>query len=404
VKIPSNLALILALAIAASAANSADGPEVPEALATARSHFEDAAINPVSFRSTDAFFPVETVANGKAARVIRKRQALDPVVMLSGKAFAFDDALKATHTNALLVMREGVIVDERYLNGGSENSRFMSWSMAKSISSILVGIAIDKQLINSEDEPIERYVPQMKGTAYEGVTIEQLLTMRDGTSYTEQLPGAESTLDKIRKRSTYRNEKRFTDLDGLNLTRTSQPGTQFNYSTLTSTILGRLVEGASGMTLAKFTEKYLWKPAGMEASAYWLLDGALPQGQAVSGGGFNATLRDYGRLGQMMLDGGRINGKQIVSKAWVEKSTRDWSDKPVIPGAPRGYGYQWWTMKTAPGRYEAIGIHGQFMSIDPATRTVIVKLSHWPEKGGKQYNLDSLALLDATRSAVARPE
>ncbi len=374
----------------------------PPALATARAHYEDATINTVAFRSADAFFPTEAVAAGpRAAKLPRAPKTLTPTVKLGEGSFVFDEALQRTYTNALLVMKDGAIVDERYLSGGAANDRYMSWSMAKSIVSILVGIAIDKGQIKSVDEPIDRYVPETRGTAYEGVSIEHLLMMRDGTSYTEQVESGQSTLERIKKRATYGNSTNFTDLSGLDLTRAHPPGSKFLYSTLTSTILGRLVEEASGLSLAAFTEKHLWKPAGMEAPGYWVLDNVPPRGRAVGGGAFNATLRDYGRIGQMMLDGGRANGRQIVSKAWVEKSTRYPGTTSVMPGTPRGYGYQWWTM-LGTDRYEAIGIHGQFMSIDPKTRTVIVKLSYWPDKGGRQLNLDTFALFDAIRTETAK--
>ena len=399
------LASVILLSVPALAERSPESrPEatainkVSTSLITAREHFDDPAINSVSYRAANKWFPTEEVASGTPSLMSRRIANINPDVTLSGKAMEFDDALAANFTNAFLVMKNGVIIDERYLNGGTPEDRYLSWSMAKSITSILIGIAFDKGLIHDLNGSIEQYVPEMRGTAFQGVTIEQLLTMRDGTSYTEQMQNGISTLSVIRKRSTYDNRHRFTDLTGLDLTRLREPGGVFNYSTLASTILGRAVEGASGMSLAKFTERYLWLPAGMESPAYWLLDGEPPEGRAVSGGGFSATLRDYGRIGQMMLDGGRANGKQIVSKSWVEKSTRDWSMQPVIPGAPRGYGYQWWTLKPVPGRFEAIGIHGQFMSIDSATGTVIVKLSYWPESGGRQYNMDTFAILDAARA------
>lgn len=372
-----------------------------ETLATARAHYGDRTVNAVNFRSAGAFFPVEPVATGKPRALPRRAAAMPASIAFDGKALPLEDALAHTYTNALLVMRDGAIVDERYRNGGSADDRFVSWSMAKSITAILVGIAVDKGMIASVDDPIERYVPETRGTAYAGATVEQLLRMQDGTSYTEQVEGGEATLDVIKKRSVYANRTGFTDLSGLELKRIAAPGSRFLYSTLTSTILGRLVEEASGLSLAAFTEKYLWKPAGMEAPAYWLLDRPAPVGHALGGSGFNATLRDYGRIGQMMLDGGRANGRQIVSRAWVEKSAHYAGSGSVVPGAPRGYGYQWWTMLGTP-RFEAIGIHGQFLSIDPATRTVIVKLSYWPEKGGRQYNLDTFALFDAIRASVSK--
>ncbi len=369
-------------------------------LAEARTHVGDADINVVTFRAMDAFFPTSPVAAARAACLPERRLPLSPDVRFADGATPFEAALDRTYTNAFLVLRDGAIVDERYRNGSGPDSRFTSWSIAKSITSILIGIAIDKGMIGSVTEPADKYAPALKGTPFEGATIEDLLTMRDGTSYTEQVPGGESTLDKIKLRSSYANFTGFSDVTGLGLTRTHAPGTRFNYSTLTSSLLARVVEGASGMTLAAFTEKYLWKPAGMEASAYWQLDRPLPEGLALGGSGFNATLRDFGRIGQLMLDGGKANGRQIVSKAWVEKSTRHFGGGPVMPGAPRGYGYQWWTM-LGTDRFDAVGIHGQFVSVDPATRTVIVKLSYWPEKGGQQLTIETLALLGAVRDAVS---
>lgn len=380
------------LACAASAAPSA-------ALVTAREQVANPKINAVTFRTMDAFFPVEAVGAAKAARLPVKLAPHAGPVKMGDAALGVDEALIRTYTNALLVIRDGRIEDERYLNGASADDRFMSWSVAKSIVSILVGVAVDRGKIDIS-HPVEKYLPQLRGTAYEGVTIEQLLRMRDGTSYTEDAHGGESTLELIRARSMHRNEMRFGNIADLGLTRVAPPGEKFHYSTLTSTILGYVVEAAMGRTLAQFTEEALWKPAGMEAPGYWLLDGELPEGRALGGGGFNATLRDYGRIGLIMLnDGVATNGRRIVSKEWVRVSTRYTGEKPVIPQAPRGYQFQWWTF-LGTERFDAIGVHGQFLSIDPATNTVIVKLSFWPERGGMQYNLDTLALLEALRNGA----
>jgi CubicO group peptidase (beta-lactamase class C family) len=337
----------------------------------------------------------EPALAARASRWPEQLQRVSPSVSLGGESRSFDEALLATHTNALLVVRDRVIVYERYLNGSDAQTRFASWSIAKSITSVLMGIAIDRGLIRSVGEPVERYLPELAVTAFEGVTIEQLLMMRDGTNYTEQLPDGPSTLDVVKMRSTYGHCTRFTDVSGLDLRRVTPPGSRFVYSTLSSGLLGLIEERATGQTLARFTEAALWKPAGMQADAFWILDGPASDGRALAGGGFNATAR----VGQMMLDHGRINGRQIVSRDWVSRSTRYAGREPVIPGAPRGYQYQWWTM-IGTDRFEAIGIHGQFLSIDPATRTVIVKLSHWPQIGGLRLNQDTWALLQAVRDAV----
>lgn len=396
-KLAPRLAAGLAALGAALAAVGAAAPS--DTLIRARQQIHDPAINAVTFRTMDAWFPIEEVRHGRASRLPLRLAPVAPRVPIGGSEAGFDEALQRTYTNALLVIRDGAIIDERYFNGSQADDRFLSWSMAKSITSILLGIALDRRLIRSIADPVEVYLPELRGTAFEGATLEQLLLMRDGTSYTEQKQDGQSTLDVIHERALIRNETRFTDVTGLGLTLETPHGGRFRYSTLTSGILGRVVEAATGRTLAQFTEEALWKPAGMEAPAYWVLDGELPEGRALGGAAFNATLRDYGRIGLMMLNGGRANGRQIVSRKWVEASTRYTGSAPVIPQAPRGYQYQWWTI-LGTERFEAIGIHGQFMSIDPVTRTVIVKLSYWPELGGRQYNLDTLALFDAIRAAL----
>lgn len=388
--IGTSIALLYSLSVGAAPS---------ESLVKARIHSQDGDISAVTFRMLKAFFPTENVKHKRTAKLKRDLVDLNPDVMLGKEKLSFQDALKKTYTNALLVIKDGKIVYEQYLNGSTEDSQFISWSMAKSVTSILVGAAVRRGDIKDLDDPVENYLDDLKGTAFEGATIRNLLMMRGGTNYKEQSRDGKPHSAKIAFRGMYLNKTRYADVRGLGLKNINKPGSTFNYSTLTAGLLGRVVEKATGMSLAKFTEKVLWKPAGMEADAYWLLDGEPGVGVALAGGGLNAVLRDYGRIGLMMLNGGRANGRQIVSKDWVKQSTQYTGDKPVIKGAPRGYQYQWWTMMGTK-RFEAIGIYGQFISIDPATNTVIVKMGHWPAKGGMRYNIESLTLFETIRRAL----
>lgn len=378
-------------------------PEPNSNIYEARRHSQDYSISPVSFRTMDAFFPTQTVATTPGEPLPVALKQLDFKTELSGALQSFEEGLKKTDTNAILVIHKGNIVYERYFNGADETSRFVSWSMSKSLISILIGTALEAGHIKSIDDTVDTYVSALKGTAFEGVSIRNMLSMRAATSYRERnfpLLGR-SDLDLLIEKSLYQNEIHFTDFKMLDLKREHAPGETFNYSTLTSSLLGRVLEEATGKTLAEYTEQAVWKPSGMQSSAYWLLDGAPPRGRAFGGGGFNATLRDYGRLGLMMLQDGMIGGKKIVSKDWVNLSTQYKSLEPVLAKTPRGYKYHWWTL-VGTEIFEAVGIHGQYISVDPKTETVIIKASYWPSRGGGKYFLEHIALFDAIRTAVVK--
>lgn len=370
-------------------------------LLLARQNVGHPLISPVSFRNMDTFFPSETVAAKPGTPLPTATVSLQfPDFVLGGKSYNFADALKATNTNALLVMKDGTLVHESYYNGAGPESRFIAWSISKSITSILLGIAMHEGKIESLQDTTGKYVPEARGTVFEDVSLYHMLQMQAGTSYREMAKGQKADIYTLKDNSINTGLSRFTDTSVLNLTRTSKPGTQFNYSTLTASMLGRVVEEATSTSLARYTEEKLWKPAGMQLSAYWILDGEPGTGQAYGGGGFNASARDLARIGQMMLNGGSINNKQIVPAKWVAQSTHYERSEAVIPMENRGYQFQWRTFLNTK-IYEAIGVYGQYVSVDPATNTVIVKLSSWPEKGGLQYELDNRDLFTAIRKNVA---
>ncbi|RYD92232.1 MAG: class C beta-lactamase-related serine hydrolase [Sphingomonadales bacterium] len=158
--------------------------------------------------------------------------------------------------------------------------------------------------------------------------------------------------------------------------RKEAPGKRFDYSTLNTTILGWVIERATKTPIAEYTSKMLWQPLGTEQAAFWMTDGQREKARPLTGIGFNATLRDYARIGLMMLGNGKYNGRQIVSERWVQESTGE-PHHPLAPNAPTGYQHSWWTVPGSPA-YGANGVGGQYIYIDPATRTVIVKASYTP--------------------------
>ena len=380
-------ALLLACPIPAFAQQTLPPPlqggtqsTVPVALQIARWHMLDGDINSLTFRSMDTLFTTRSVArSGPVWTLPRADKPLDFTYSFKGATHTASEFLERTYTNALLVMKDGRIVSEIYRNNTNERTRFIGWSMTKSITSLLVGCALAEGRIKSIDDPITLYLPELAGSGYDGVTIRQILQMRSGVDYEErydfQHPGAAARnhIDALVK-----NVARFADA-ARTVKRAHPPGAVFQYKTLDTAILGWLIERVSGgSTVAAYTAQRLWEPLGAEQDGFYIMDGPPGTGREFSGAGFNATLRDFARIGQMMLDGGRANGRQIVSPEWVKASTT--SNFPPAPPFG-GYGYQWWLLGNQ-GAFSAIGLQGQFIYVDPRSRTVVVKLSYFPPEEG----------------------
>ncbi|WP_078084384.1 serine hydrolase domain-containing protein [Microbulbifer mangrovi] len=353
------------------------GPEsdVPVAIQNARWHMNDADINVLTFRSMETLFTTRTVArSGNVSVLPREDSALDFDYQFEGRTYKPEEFLDRTYTNAMLVMKNGKIVYENYLNNSKADTHFMGWSMTKSLTSLLVGIALEEGRIRSLDDDITDYLPELKSGAYKGVTIRQVLQMRSGVDYEESYdfdsPGIAA---RNHIQALVKNVVRFVDA-ARDIERAHPPGKVFQYKTIDTAVLGLLVERVSdGSTLASYLANRLWEPLGAESNGFFIMDGEPGVGREFSGAGFNATLRDYARIGELMLNEGEINGRRIVSRDWVRESV-----KPAGPEeGPMDYGYQWWTVSKTPA-YSAIGLQGQFIFVDPSTATVIVKLSYFP--------------------------
>jgi CubicO group peptidase (beta-lactamase class C family) len=333
----------------------------------------DPDLNSLTFHNMDQLFTTRVVGrSGSVWPLSRSDHALDFTYTFEGKTYTPEQFLERTYTNALLVMKDGRIVYENYRNNTNEETRFIAFSMTKSIISILVGVALEERRIKSLDDPIDRYLPELGSGGYSGVTIRQILQMRSGVDYEERYDfGNPGIAASNHEHSLVENVTRFADA-ARTVKRKNPPGTVWQYKTLDTAVLGWLIERVSGgSTLAAYTAQRLWEPVGAESNAVYSMDGPPGMGREFSGAGINATLRDFARVGQMVLNGGEANGHRIVSSQWLAESTRP------TGGPGPGYGYQWW-MGERPGSFQAIGLQGQFIYIDPATRTVIVKLSYFP--------------------------
>jgi CubicO group peptidase (beta-lactamase class C family) len=237
----------------------------------------------------------------------------------------------------------------------------------------------------------------MKNSGYAGATIRDLLLMRSGVGWLEIYEfGSNTQLTRVHDNSLVYYKYRFCDYAAKEAKRKLEAGEKFNYSTLDTSVLGCVLERAVGSTGSRYMSEKLWSPAGMERDGYWIMDGPDSVGREFFGGGFNATLRDYGRFGLLMLNKGMANGIQVVPSDWIRESTlQDDPNETAGENEALGYRYQWWTLPDSDA-YLAIGLHNQFIYIDPANDTVIVKLSHTPDPlGWEASNIDFFQTVSA---------
>lgn len=369
--------------------NEETGPELTPELIEIREDFVNSPLNMLAYQHIDSIFhtaPVETRPPGLSEpwALERDEKPLSFTYEFGGESYTPAQFQDRNYTNALLIIKDDKIVYENYRNFGTQETRYLSMSMAKSITSILIGAALQDGLLHSVDDQIVSYIPELADSGYDGVTIRNLLQMRTGIARLEDYsvdPDNPSEWWKWRVWTIIRNERRVAD-QALLMKRGKTPGSTFEYSTLDTVVLGWVLDRALGdKTISEYMSERVWKPLGAEADGAWVLDGPLGIGREHNAMGFNATLRDYGRIGQMMLHKGEANGTQILSREWVEESTVPSGTEPTAPGATLGYQYQWWTLLDSDA-YMALGYDGQFIFVDPGTGTVIVKMGYYPDKPG----------------------
>ena len=369
----------------------------------ARAEFMSPGLNYLTFQHIDSMFATRPVAAGGTA------SALPTALRDIGDSFKFGEEtltleqfLEATSTNALLVIQDGSIVHEAYRNGSNDQTRFMSFSMAKSLLATMVGIAIDEGKIGSLDDRVVDYLPDWTESAYAEITVRDLLGMRSGIDWLEVYEfGSDTQLTEVHDNSLVAYNYRWCDYARDKSKKANEPGSTFNYSTLDTSVLGCVLEAAVGMKGADYMSQKIWQPAGMESDGYYLLDGPDSVGREFYGAGFNAALRDYGRIGLMMLNGGSANGNQVVPAKWVKASTTASEASALVdPVENLGYGYQWWTI-AGTNAYSAVGLFNQYIYVNPDTKTVIVKLDAPASPLG--WGVDNLAFFAALAETVSQP-
>jgi len=337
--------------------------------------------NEWTFTHMNWLLPTSTVARGPVTRPLPVRhEPLDLTYRFDDRDHSLTDLHRRTHTTAFVVLHRGRIVYESYPGRfASARTRMQLFSVSKSITSLLIGIALADGAIGNVKDQVVDYRPDFRGTAYDGVTVADLLDMCSGV-------GDQEVWDL---NSPIRRFERAV-INGGDVTeiiraarRTCEPGTSFNYSTFDNQMLGWVLEAATGQPLASYCSDRLWGPIGAERDAFYGLTRSHPR-TAVGSGAFNATARDLARVGQLMVDDGVVGDRQIVPAEWVRRS-RGSGLPHLAVGAlgdaePGHYGYanQWWTLgESAFHAFTGLGVHGQFLFVDPAADVVIVKCSAW---------------------------
>ncbi len=299
------------------------------------------------------------------------------------KSVDVNEYLDRTDVSALLILKDGKIRYENYWLTGGREVKWISMSVGKSFVSALVGIALDQGHIKSIQDPVSIYVPQLKDSAYGGVSIKDILQMSSGASWNEDYGDPNSDINRSVRIFALGGS---LDEFAASLTNENEPGTFNRYNSTDTQVLGMLLREATGTSITEFMQEMLWDPIGAEDNAYWLLDS---ENMEVAYGGLNATARDYAKLGELYRLRGRMNNKQIIPEKWVDESVRP--DAPhLMPGEnsmsdyPLGYGYQWWIPDES-GDYMAIGVYNQFIYVSPKNNSVIVQLA-----ANKIYGVDAI--------------
>jgi CubicO group peptidase (beta-lactamase class C family) len=350
----------------------------------------------IGFRNTYRLYPgdvIHTLA-AKAYPLPAAAYPLPPIrYEMEGHRYDLSAYLRRQSVTGLLVLKNGQVAYEHYGSGNTRSTLWTSRSVAKSVVSVLIGMAVKEGLIHSLSDPIIDYLPELKSTAWEGVTLKDLLQHTSGVAWNENYADPSSDFSTLTQceagSSAYPCVLQL--VRSVNRQPGVRPGEAWSYNTGGAWLVGRVLEVASHMTIAHYLETRLWSRFAMESDGVWE---ALARGEVDMGGhGFNATLRDWGRFALFVADGGRLaNGEQLLPSDWILQST-NWSKAKgsVLPATPQGqFGYQWWfngvdprlpggntARRAAQTTFWAEGIYGQAIAISPIDHLVMVQWSTW---------------------------
>ncbi len=345
-----------------------------------------------TFRHIDQVFPSATVRPGsKPAPLPRAANQLKEVTFSSaGRQLGLADYIHLNRVSGLLVLKDGKVALERYELGNTAQSRWVSFSVVKSITSTLAATALHDGLITSLDDPVAKYLPQLRGSGYDGATVRNILQMASGVRWNEAYTDPNSDRrHMLDLQSAQRPGALLAFMAGLPSAR--PPGTVWNYNTGETYVLGALVRAAVKRPLSQYLSEKIWSTYAMEKEATWWTES--PGGIEFGGSGFSATLRDYARFGQFVLDGGKAGGKQVVPPGWFpDAGLPKRVGNRLVP-----YGYMWWSEPD--GAFRAYGIFGQSVYINPKQRVVIVVWSAQEKPTGSAM-VDDISFFEGVLRAL----
>ena len=332
----------------------------------------------------DDLFPVARMAPSSSPRPFPAGPpiTLPDAYVFEGDTRNTDTFLTSTDTAALFVLQDGQVRYEDYWLTGGATTTWISWSVAKSFISALIGIAQGDGLLPSVDAPIDAVTPKLKGSCYEGVSIKNVLQMSSGARWSENYSDPNSEIMRFGAAISAGGS-----LDDFvaGMERATDPGTICQYNSADTQALGMMLTAATNRPIADYMQEKLCEPLGFEQESFWLVDSA---GMEMAFGGVNLTARDYAKIGELFRNNGRVGDTQIVPAEWVAASLVP--DAPhlqvgqVMVGGhvlPLGYGYQWWVPEGDRGEFSAIGVYNQFVFVDPSRNVTIVKLTANPAYG-----------------------
>ena len=335
-----------------------------------------------NFRNMDDYYPHVDIAPSNTPAAYA--EALAPKNLtyeFDGEERKVSDFLGRTESSSLLVIQDGTIVQEEYLNGAEQTSRHTSWSVAKSFVSTLIGIARDEGLIHSVEDKVSDYLPELEGSAYGAARIKDVLQMSSGVDFTESYgaAGADTTFVMSSVQLLFNKALILgisMDSQLADYVKLEEPGTRFYYRSSDTHLLSAILRRVYDKPFEAIVSEKLWQPLGMESKASWGTATDTPVGFCC----LNATSRDFAKLGSLFLNNGNWNGRQIVSSQWVNEATIPSDDhvQPENARGTRGYQYQWWVPKDYDGEFFANGIWGQSIWVSRRHNMVIVRTATDP--------------------------
>lgn len=322
-------------------------------------------------------------------------------VQYKGPLFSYTlkEHVDKNNVMGLMVVRDGKIIDQQYRSERRETDLFTSFSIAKSIISILIGIALDEGLIKSLDDPVSRYTSRINESSYSKVSIRSLLRMSSGIPFNETYTGKNDIyhLDQALRFSS--NSSVVNTLNSMRRS-SSGEGKKFNYASVETVVLAEALRGATGKSVCQFMQEKLWEKIGAEHDAWWNIDSA---GNELGYAFFNATQLDYAKVAVMLANMGEINGRRVVSAEYVDEATnverQPEGFKFNQAQMAAGYGYQFW-LREKPGRYFMQGTFGQYAGIDRDTKTVLIINSADNNESNSLRSINTFRLLQGVIAAT----